>query len=1255
MIRQPNKRAENENRQRRGHCQRCAVKAVLLLLLTVRVDPALILLEAVAQEEANGEQAADPWTEARRLYLMEEFDAARTKIAQAIAAEPNRYETWEAWVATYRPGPRLDEAAQELERRRAQDPENPRLLFAQGLAARCSGDLERASELFDSAARLDPESELIPLEHHRCFPNKDPRFKQLLEQAHRLNTENPAALSRWIWFQLTVEQRPADEVEAELRAEYPLATDALLGEFALGVFNRYREPNHQSHKRQAVELLEKFISARPEEAIAWQHLAKLYRSRGDYDKAFQAVERGQAIAWWRPAWLDQLEYLSYSRDGAQAAIEQSRRFTKFFPDHGRAWLVLGLDLSDVGRQDEAVAALRKSVACDWWRQDATARWNLAYILSQADKHSEALSVYLEILDVDPDYSSKRDVPGAVIRGLNSLSPQDHERLEAWLSRKVREHRGQAWPLLMRGRVSAAQKRHAAAAQSFQTVVERFPDEASAALTYWGKMFAQREEFSRAKERFLEALRRDPTNSASFDALMQLFNDDRLSTGEGDDAIQQLRLLIEQYPGSRDPLRYLGDALEKLGDQRGDHTLYEQALVPRHRLCSLNGRLENIADEEKKSCLRKLADLYAALGEFDAAFLFYERSGDEAFRRAAELMETAAASEEPFPLQEQRKPEAASPPQVFDSSNSVELGEGNKVNLQNANYMLGLTDVTFAEPTLLKIKRYYNSRSLHRGWFGFGWTTLFETEVGVNDAKDHLQVRTSSGYTVEFKTSFEYRKRVAEETLRRWKREGKSISEELRARLVEDEEFLTAEAERADVFGPKDPNGVSPIPEWKWLIRPGEKYSSPDGKLYVEDGQLVFYDADSKNTLRWNGDGYLFEISHPVLGRVHLEYEDRRPAKVTEPASGDWIKLEYNESGYVHRVVDSKGRNAVYIYRSDGDCLASRDADGRTLGFLYDRYSNLTAVRRTGGRTQRMQYHTAKDWALSLESADHHLRYEFDYFDYPRRNGALYATVVQSFWMGKPTAKSKAIYGEMALREKSSSDDETRFIGSQRQQKEQVYRLARDPLTEKYSSVVMNGQRSVLEWDETGRPLRILKPDGSIVHFSYFGKDLVIDAVTTDLGDYQYRHKDGAVESVVAPNRFSARIVREDGSPSRIESADWTIELVRDAGGDLADYRLRRDGAWRNIGRDAVERLHQAMNAKRQAWKLGEPINWTPDRDNADLQFVLAQLERLFDAVSRSTLPEHSLDCAQCFPGHFQKDLRGYDLATFEKQYLPKHR
>jgi hypothetical protein len=292
----------------------------------------------------------------------------------------------------------------------------------------------------------------------------------------------------------------------------------------------------------------------------------------------------------------------------------------------------------------------------------------------------------------------------------------------------------------------------------------------------------------------------------------------------------------------------------------------------------------------------------------------------------------------------------------------------------------------------------------------------------------------------------------------------------------------------------------------------------------------------------------------------------------------------------------------------------------------------------------------------MQSSDGNTEYEFAYEFYPGYETAFYGTEIRSFWMGKPISRSVATYGDM----KRQKRNETEFVGSQRQFGDKIYRLSRNPLTKQFSNIMIDRKRSMLEWDESGRPIRILKPDGSVIQFSYDSPaadatELLVNRIRTRSGNYQFRFKNDRVTSVSGPHGFRAKIVRQGNLPDRIVSDEWTIELIRDESDNIVDYRLQFSGEWRSIGRKSIEQLRRALSAQSNAWKLGKPINWAEESENTDLAFILARLHQLYDAWSRSRLSGHSLDCVSCFHDAIQNDLRGNDLELFEKQYLPKFR
>ena len=73
-----------------------------------------------------------------------------------------------------------------------------------------------------------------------------------------------------------------------------------------------------------------------------------------------------------------------------------------------------------------------------------------------------------------------------------------------------------------------------------------------------------------------------------------------------------------------------------------------------------------------------------------------------------------------------------------------------VNLKNGNFYISYTDIIVpGGGKNLKISRTYNSKSVAKGWFGFGWGSNFETKLWVSADGSVIVRENGSGAVTRF--------------------------------------------------------------------------------------------------------------------------------------------------------------------------------------------------------------------------------------------------------------------------------------------------------------------------------------------------------------------------------------------------------------------------------------------------------------------------------------------------------------------------
>lgn len=281
------------------------------------------------------------------------------------------------WAESLLANNRADEAAKVLEQVRSLRPDDPRLEFDLGLLA---------------VAQNDPQ---LGIEHFRkCADDVSARRKAMTQLAALYN-----ALGK------STEAVECARRAEELPPDYDWPDPFLESYLSLTVgreslFLQAEKQQQQGNVRQAIMLYETVLRQRPDEARAYTKLGMLLAELGNYTAAENVLRTGlttnpnmaQLHFFLAAALFPQAERLGASTDSGKEKFRQvevaARRATELKPDHGFAYLYLGLALKNLGKKDESLAALREAVRCT---PDATdPHLHLGQTLWEQDQTAEAL-------------------------------------------------------------------------------------------------------------------------------------------------------------------------------------------------------------------------------------------------------------------------------------------------------------------------------------------------------------------------------------------------------------------------------------------------------------------------------------------------------------------------------------------------------------------------------------------------------------------------------------------------------------------------------------------------------------------------------------------------------------------------------------------------------------------------------------------------------------------------------------------------
>ena len=228
-----------------------------------------------------------------------------------------------------------------------------------------------------------------------------------------------------------------------------------------------------------------------------------------------------------------------------------------------------------------------------------------------------------------------------------------------------------------------------------------------------------------------------------------------------------------------------------------------------------------------------------------------------------------------------------------------------VNVRNGNLFLYYQDLFIPSMGIpVRIQRVYNSRSVYRTPFGYGWSFNYFTIITLeNDAK--LQAYESDGSITIYN------------------------------RMQRTEKFDTYVSARDKTKIIRDKKSANYI---RFLRNCGKEYFNQSGRL------VKLADRNGNSTV----------LHYDKTGNL---------TSVTDPANRD-ITFTYSNNGLITSIKDPIDRELKYYYDERQNLIAAVDTNGHTTKYFYDDLHNMTFVLYPDSSDTAFEYDIEKDLILS---------------------------------------------------------------------------------------------------------------------------------------------------------------------------------------------------------------------------------------------------------------------------------------------------
>lgn len=278
-----------------------------------------------------------------------------------------------------------------------------------------------------------------------------------------------------------------------------------------------------------------------------------------------------------------------------------------------------------------------------------------------------------------------------------------------------------------------------------------------------------------------------------------------------------------------------------------------------------------------------------------------------------------------------------------------------IDTKNANYTKTFVDIALPGAGLpLLVERTYNSRSLYRGLFGYGWCSNLETRLEVMPDNTPMVVECGGGAEIAYVSKRNQGnrsimiKKIMDEVKKKKGLSKKYIKQV--ERDVKKSALLRSELIRAFRL--------------KGKAQSGQIYQA----LGRQNDSIQFTGAQYKRSLP-NGQVQFFDKSGELIKEMDK--------------SGNWIKIQ-RKKGIVTKVMDSKGRGlhfkdkkgvltisgpdklrAKYVIKND-NLVSVINSKEEKFQHFYDNYHNLKKNRYPDNTYEALSYNTDRDWVMSFK-------------------------------------------------------------------------------------------------------------------------------------------------------------------------------------------------------------------------------------------------------------------------------------------------
>ncbi len=278
-----------------------------------------------------------------------------------------------------------------------------------------------------------------------------------------------------------------------------------------------------------------------------------------------------------------------------------------------------------------------------------------------------------------------------------------------------------------------------------------------------------------------------------------------------------------------------------------------------------------------------------------------------------------------------------------------------VNMRNASYNEKWVD--YIDPGAgieMKIERFYSSRSLFIGMFGYGWCSKLETHLTITS--DGILNLTECGGGLEvtyYPNNFDSKNRehTIDSILTFVKKQKKMNATDVANFKTQLKQNTKMRFEYANRLGLVDDKKIKKSGNTFFSRSKGYEKIIFSGKEYIRklfNGVVETY----------NKNGKLIRITEPTGEYLELKYKGQDILKLIDNKKRVLSFKVIN--GRVHKISNGNGLSVSYKYSGD-NLIEVNNMWSKIYGFTYDQFHNMTRVDFPDKTTIKMTYDTSNDW------------------------------------------------------------------------------------------------------------------------------------------------------------------------------------------------------------------------------------------------------------------------------------------------------